>query len=89
MLVVECIQFGGEFILEIIFFFEVYCQVVDQVDLVILIIDVKVNIFFVNEVFVWVIGYSCDEIIGWNESVLFNYMIVVEIYQVMWKDLKV
>lgn len=54
---------------------EAYRQAVDQADLAISITDPKANILFANEAFARVTGYTPDEIIGQNESVLSNQFI--------------
>jgi nitrogen fixation negative regulator NifL len=66
---------------------EVYRQAVDQADLAISITDAKANILFANEAFTRVTGYSAEEIIGKNESVLSNHTTPPEIYKAMWVEL--
>lgn len=66
---------------------EVYRQAVDQADLAISITDPQANILFANEAFSRISGYSADEIIGKNESVLSNHTTPPEIYGLMWAEL--
>lgn len=66
---------------------EAYRQAVDQADLAISITDAKANILFANEAFSRVTGYSSDEIVGQNESVLSNLTTPSDIYKTMWQEL--
>ena len=66
---------------------EVYRQVVDQADIAISITDPKARILFANEAFTRTTGYSADEIVGKNESVLSNHTTPPEIYKAMWTSL--
>lgn len=66
---------------------EVYRQAVDQADLAISITDTHANILFANEAFTRISGYSREEIIGKNESVLSNHTTPPEIYKAMWTAL--
>lgn len=66
---------------------EAYRQVVDQADLAISITDARANILFSNEAFTRVTGYSKQEIIGQNESVLSNHSTLDETYRSMWTEL--
>ena len=63
---------------------EVYRQAVDQADLAVSITDAKANILFANEAFTRVTGYSAEEIVGQNESVLSNHTTPPELYRDMW-----
>lgn len=66
---------------------EAYRQAVDQADLAISITDEKANILFANDAFTRVTGYSREEIIGKNESVLSNHTTSRETYDEMWGEL--
>ena len=66
---------------------EAYRQAVDQADLAISITDTRANILFANEAFARVTGYSAEEIVGKNESILSNHTTTTEIYQSMWGEL--
>ena len=66
---------------------EAYRQAVDQADLAISITDAKANILFANDAFTRVTGYSLEEIIGKNESVLSNHTTSRETYDEMWGEL--
>ena len=66
---------------------EAYRQAVDQADLAISITDAKANILFANEAFTRVTGYSTDEIIGQNESLLSNHTTSGDLYKTMWQEL--
>jgi nitrogen fixation negative regulator NifL len=66
---------------------EAYRQAVDQADLAISITDAKANILFANEAFARVTGYSPEEIIGQNESVLSNHTTPDSLYKTMWTEL--
>jgi nitrogen fixation negative regulator NifL len=66
---------------------EAYRQAVDQADLAISITDPKANILFANEAFTRVTGYSPEEIVGKNESMLSNHTTPSSLYQAMWDEL--
>ncbi|RIX41559.1 MAG: nitrogen fixation negative regulator NifL [Rhodocyclales bacterium GT-UBC] len=66
---------------------EAYRQAVDQADLAISITDAKANILFANEAFARVTGYTPEEIIGQNESVLSNHTTPDSLYKAMWAEL--
>ena len=66
---------------------EAYRQAVDQADLAISITDPRANILFANETFTRVTGYTPDEIVGKNESMLSNHTTPPELYKTMWADL--
>lgn len=63
---------------------DAYRQAVGQADLAISITDPKANILYANEAFARVTGYSREEIVGKNESVLSNQTTPGEIYKDMW-----
>ncbi len=63
---------------------DAYRQAVGQADLAISITDPKANILYANEAFARVTGYSREEIVGKNESVLSNHTTPDEIYKDMW-----
>lgn len=64
-----------------------YRQAVDQADLAISITDTRANILFANEAFARVTGYSPEEVIGRNESILSNHTTPRELYREMWGNL--
>lgn len=66
---------------------EAYRQVVDQADLAISITDPNANILFANEAFARVTGYSPQEIIGQNESILSNHTSSPALYHELWREL--
>lgn len=66
---------------------EAYRQAVDQADLAISITDAAANILFANDAFARVTGYSTEEIIGQNESVLSNHTTPPEVYKTLWREL--
>ncbi|MCB1968229.1 MAG: nitrogen fixation negative regulator NifL [Candidatus Accumulibacter sp.] len=66
---------------------EVYRQAVDQADLAISITDPEANILFANAAFARVTGYSGEQVIGMNESLLSNQTTPDETYQTMWREL--
>lgn len=64
-----------------------YRQAVDQADLAISITDAKARILFANEAFARVTGYSAEEVIGHNESILSNHTTPRLVYEGMWAHL--
>lgn len=66
---------------------EVYRQAVNQADLAISITDARANILYANEAFTRVTGYSQEEIVGKNESMLSNHTTPPELYKNMWTAL--
>ncbi len=66
---------------------EVYRQAVNQADLAISITDARANILYANEAFTRVTGYSQEEIVGKNESMLSNHTTPSELYKNMWTAL--
>jgi nitrogen fixation negative regulator NifL len=65
----------------------VYRQAVDQADLAVSITDPKANILFANEAFSRVTGYSAEEVVGKNESILSNHSTPRVVYEGMWAHL--
>lgn len=65
----------------------VYRQAVDQADLAISITDPQGNILFANETFSRVTGYSVEEVVGKNESILSNHSTPRVVYEGMWAHL--
>lgn len=63
----------------------VFQQAVDQADLAISITDTHANILYVNPAFVRVTGYSPEDVIGHNESILSNKTTPPEIYRSLWQ----
>lgn len=68
---------------------EAYRQAVNQADLAISITDPQANILFANAAFSRVTGYSPEEIIGQNESVLSNHTTPNALYQELWNNLAI
>lgn len=66
---------------------ELYRQAVDQADLAISITDPSARILFANEAFTRVTGYTADEIVGRNESILSNHTTPPDIYKGLWREL--
>ena len=66
---------------------EVYRQAVNQADLAISITDARANILFTNEAFSRVTGYTAEEALGHNESMLSNHTTPRGIYAEMWAHL--
>ncbi|QID19483.1 nitrogen fixation negative regulator NifL [Nitrogeniibacter mangrovi] len=66
---------------------EVYRQAVDQADIAISITDPRANILYANAAFTAITGYSAEEIVGRNESVLSNHTTPARLYQEMWTHL--
>ncbi|MBK7900433.1 MAG: nitrogen fixation negative regulator NifL [Azonexus sp.] len=66
---------------------EAYRQAVAQSDLAISITDAKAKILFANAAFSRVTGYSLEEIVGCNESVLSNQTTPPELYRALWDSL--
>jgi nitrogen fixation negative regulator NifL len=65
----------------------VFLQTVDQADMAISITDVRGDILYVNPAFTRVTGYSVDEVIGRNQSILSNKTTPPELYQVLWQKI--
>lgn len=66
---------------------EAYRQAVDQADLAISITDTRANILFANEAFARVTGYSVQEVLGQNESILSNGTSPEGLYEALWSEL--
>ena len=66
---------------------EAYHLAVNQADLAISITDPRANVLYANQAFSRVTGYSSEEILGQNESVLSNHTTPPEIYREMWEHL--
>lgn len=67
---------------------EVYRQAVRQADLAISITDPSARILYANDSFSRVTGYSPEDVLGLNESVLSNHTTSPEVYADMWLSLK-
>ena len=62
----------------------VFQQAVEQADLAISITDTQANILYVNPAFSRATGYSAEELIGCNQSLLSNKSTPAELYDEMW-----
>lgn len=67
---------------------EVYRQAVHQADLAISITDPSARILYANDSFSRITGYSAEDIVGLNESVLSNHTTPPALYADMWASLK-
>jgi len=65
----------------------VFQQTVDQADMAISITDARGDILYVNSAFSRVTGYSADEVIGRNESILSNKTTPPELYTSLWRSI--
>lgn len=65
----------------------VFRQAVEQVDLAISITDADANILYVNSAFTRTTGYSSEEVIGQNQSLLSNKSTPNEVYAAMWAQI--
>lgn len=63
---------------------EVFFQAVEHSPVAISITDLKANILYVNRAFTQVTGYSEDEVLGKNESILSNHTTPRLVYQALW-----
>lgn len=63
---------------------EVFFQAVEHCPVAVSITDLKANILYVNRAFTQVTGYSEDEVIGSNESILSNHTTPRIVYQALW-----
>jgi nitrogen fixation regulatory protein len=66
---------------------EVYQQAVNQAELAISITDPQARILYANECFLRVTGYSLDDIVGQNQSLLSNRSTPSTVYDEMWTAL--
>lgn len=66
---------------------EIFRQTVEHAPIAISITDLKANILYVNRAFCAITGYSTDEVIGKNESVLSNSTTPRLVYQSLWSRL--
>jgi len=62
----------------------VFQQAVEQADLAISITDAHANILYVNAAFVRATGYSAEDVIGHNQSLLSNKSTPSEVYDELW-----
>lgn len=62
----------------------VFQQVVEQADLAISITDADARILYVNPAFSRVTGYTPEEVVGENSSLLSNKVTPVEVYDELW-----
>jgi len=65
----------------------IFQQAVEQADVAISITDADANIIYVNPAFVRATGYTVDEVVGLNQSVLSNKSTPAEIYRAMWAQI--
>jgi len=63
---------------------EVFRQTVEHAPIAISITDLKANILYANRAFSSITGYSCEEVIGKNESMLSNGTTPRLVYQALW-----
>lgn len=67
---------------------EVYRQAVDQADLAISITDTRANILFCNAAFARVTGYTAEEVVGMNQSLLADRSTQQgAIHAAMWREI--
>ncbi|HTY04601.1 MAG TPA: nitrogen fixation negative regulator NifL [Rhodocyclaceae bacterium] len=66
---------------------EVFEQVVEQADLAVSITDPKANILYVNPAFTRITGYTPEQAIGKNESMLSHKVTPLSVYQALWGKL--
>ena len=62
----------------------IFQQAVEQADLAISITDAEANIIYVNPAFTRATGYTADEVLGVNQSLLSNQSTPSELYEAMW-----
>ncbi len=63
---------------------DVFLHAVEHAPVAISITDLKANILYVNRAFTQMTGYSADEMIGKNESILSNRTTPRLVYQALW-----
>lgn len=63
---------------------EVFFQAVEHCPVAVSITDLKANIFYVNRAFTQVTGYTEEEVLGKNESILSNHTTPRIVYQALW-----
>jgi nitrogen fixation negative regulator NifL len=66
---------------------QVFERVVEQADLAVSITDPKANIVYVNPAFTRITGYTPEQAIGKNESMLSHKVTPPEVYQSLWGKL--
>ncbi|MEN9985369.1 MAG: hypothetical protein RI925_871 [Pseudomonadota bacterium] len=66
---------------------ELYRQAVEEADLAVSITDRHANILYANAAFTRVTGYTLDQVLGQNESILSHQTTPREVYQEMWQRL--
>ena len=62
----------------------IFQQAVEQADLAISITDAKANILYVNPAFTRATGYTVEEVLGRNQSLLSNRSTPSELYEGLW-----
>ena len=67
---------------------EVFQKAVEHVPVATSITDVHANILYVNPAFEKLTGYSHDEVVGKNESILSDKATPLKIYKELWKTIK-
>lgn len=63
---------------------EVFFQAVEHSPVAISITDLKANMLYVNRAFTQITGYSEEEVLGQNESILSNHTTPRLVYQALW-----
>lgn len=66
----------------------IFYEVVEQSDLAISITDLKANILYVNKAFEKVTGYTSQEVLGFNESLLSDKKTPKNVYKDLWKQIQ-